>query len=90
MSASRESAARWRMGDSFPLTPALSRREREERTPPFANSNAKALQALADFLPLPEGEGRGEGKGRAPQIRPGSSSRLSSDRAQIDLSLRHA
>ncbi len=48
----------------FPLTPALSRREREERIPLPANRNATALRALTDFLPLPAGEGRGEGERR--------------------------
>ena len=48
----------------FPLTPALSRREREGRTPLPADKNATALRALTDFLPLPAGEGRGEGERR--------------------------
>jgi len=48
----------------FPLTPALSLREREQRSPRSADRNATALRALADFPPLPAGEGRGEGEGR--------------------------
>ena len=46
----------------FPLTPALSLRERERRIPLSADRDATALRALADFLPLPAGEGRGEGE----------------------------
>jgi hypothetical protein len=48
---------------SFPLTPALSRREREDRRP-----RAHTLGALGNLvkpnatLPLPRGEGRGEGE----------------------------
>ena len=52
-------------GVPFPLTPALSLREREERSPRPASHNATDLRALTDFLPLPEGEGRGEGECRA-------------------------
>ena len=44
----------------FSLTPALSRWEREERSPRQADAGSIRLpDALADFLPLPEGEGRG-------------------------------
>jgi len=46
----------------FSLTPALSRWEREERTPSSADQNATAPRTLTDFLPLPAGEGRGEGE----------------------------
>jgi len=54
----------------FPLTPALSRRERENRIPRSADRDAAAVRALADFPPLPAGEGRGEGEGstQAPQV----------------------
>jgi len=69
MSASWNVFARWQEADAFPLTPALSRRERGERIPLTADTDAKALQALADFLPLPEGEGRGEGEGRVRPFR---------------------
>ena len=51
----------------FPLTPALSLRERERRTPLPADRDAAALRALTDFLPLPAGEGRGEGERRVVQ-----------------------
>src|SRR5437899_8778723 len=48
---------------SFPLTLALSRREREHRTPrcdePRRPGLAKTRRAI---LPLPKGEGRGEGE----------------------------
>jgi hypothetical protein len=46
----------------FPLTPALSLREREDRSPRSGCHDATALRALADFPPRPEGEGRGEGE----------------------------
>ena len=48
---------------AFPLTPALSLREREERLPCLRQSNARQLLAEwnAEF-PLPEGEGQGEGE----------------------------
>src|SRR5258708_1465970 len=48
---------------SFPLTPALSLGERENRSPVLPQS---AFPLCSDSritcLPLPEGEGRGEGK----------------------------
>jgi len=63
----------------FPLTPALSRGERENRIPSFVltrpplssmatETAAEAegcpnAERLAHFPPLPEGEGRGEGEG---------------------------
>src|SRR5229473_6117965 len=51
---------------SFPLTLALSRREREQRTPrwdePRRSGLAKARQTI---LPLPKGEGGVRGKGRS-------------------------
>ncbi len=39
-------------GRLFPLTPSLSLREREGRTPLSAIKDAPALRTLADFLPL--------------------------------------
>ena len=48
----------------FPLTPALSLRERERRRPVLHEVGALGLIARRHaILPLPEGEGRGEGKG---------------------------
>ncbi|MEN9575229.1 MAG: hypothetical protein RL514_3084 [Verrucomicrobiota bacterium] len=54
----------WRVlqHDTLPLTPALSRREREERSPLPTSTNAPEASTLADFLPLPAGEGLGEGE----------------------------
>src|SRR5207244_13115459 len=47
----------------FPLTPALSLRERENQGPRCNNSKGFGLSnALPTMLPLPEGEGRGEGE----------------------------
>jgi len=53
---------RGEMDRLFPLTPALSRREREGRIPLPVDRDAAALRALTDFPPLPAGEGRGEGE----------------------------
>jgi hypothetical protein len=48
----------------FPLTLALSLREREWLSTVWDYSlNAGHLRALPMALPLPEGEGRGEGEG---------------------------
>ena len=48
---------------AFPLTPALSLRERVKRGQSFDNSKHASLAgALAIILPLPKGEGRGEGE----------------------------
>jgi hypothetical protein len=50
---------------AFPLTPALSLRERESLRPTLEISNAlRHADRLATILPLPEGEGRGEGEPR--------------------------
>ncbi len=47
----------------FPLTPALSPREREQPGPALEHSYTAGLaDRLTTILPLPEGEGRGEGK----------------------------
>ncbi len=57
---------------TFPLTPALSPREREERSPRPGESMAVRSQSSTAsretrtaIPPLPQGEGRGEGKGIA-------------------------
>ena len=50
--------------DPFPLTPALSLRERENQGPRCANSKRLRLSnTLTMMLPPPEGEGWGEGEG---------------------------
>src|ERR1017187_8119560 len=47
----------------FPLTPALSLRERELPSQPHNISRRASLaETLAAILPLPRGEGRGEGE----------------------------
>ncbi len=47
----------------FPLTPALSLRERENQGPRCGNSKwVGSSKTLLMMLPLPEGEGRGEGE----------------------------
>src|SRR6266446_10290926 len=56
-------AAFWYSHALFPLTPALSLRERENQGPRYDNSKRLGLSdALPMLLPLPEGEGRGEGE----------------------------
>jgi hypothetical protein len=48
---------------SFPLTPALSPRERELRSPPRSDTGRpRSLDTQTQVLPLPKGEGRGEGE----------------------------
>jgi excinuclease ABC subunit A len=58
-------------GGSFPLSPALSLREREELPPPVSGSDTGAVRLTQRVgsspkrnasLPLPGGEGRGEGE----------------------------
>ncbi|MBI2928730.1 MAG: hypothetical protein HYY24_23960 [Verrucomicrobia bacterium] len=50
---------------AFPLTPALSRRERGQRQTGSEESKRPGHQEpLPDVLPLPAGEGRGEGEDR--------------------------
>jgi len=47
----------------FPLTPALSPRERENRSSVIGLSEALVLVESGNaWLPLPKGEGRGEGE----------------------------
>ncbi len=47
-----------------PLTPALSRRERENRRPPARKAGASSHTSMRTWtFPLPTGEGQGEGKG---------------------------
>src|SRR5436190_65134 len=65
----RSSVANWKtpalcnFPSAFPLTPALSLRERENQGPHCDNSKRLRLSnALPTMLPLPEGEGRGEGE----------------------------
>jgi hypothetical protein len=56
---------------SFPLTPALSLGERENRTQPLDKSEAsRSAPARETVLPLPEGEGRGENSPKNSRIEP--------------------
>jgi tetratricopeptide (TPR) repeat protein len=71
---------------TFPLTPALSPRERERRTPGFDESrradsseSSELAQTRPTVPPLPQGEGWGEGE-RPPATRPGLNS---TDRARL-------
>jgi hypothetical protein len=51
------------LGSPFPLTPALSPRERGQPGPVLEDSHTAGFaDRLTRILPLPEGEGRGEGK----------------------------
>jgi len=53
---------------SFPLTPALSPEERENRSPVLRQSAASLCsESGIRCLPLPKGEGRGEGEGEVRQ-----------------------
>jgi hypothetical protein len=48
---------------AFPLTPALSLRERETHTPPLEYTwRGRFANALTTILPLSKGEGQGEGE----------------------------
>ncbi len=54
---------------AFPLTPALSRGERENHSPPFggrergvSHMRVTKTQNIQMLFPLPAGEGQGEGK----------------------------
>ncbi len=48
---------------AFPLTPALSLRERERHSPRSLRAErVRVPDGLATVLPRPEGEGRGEGE----------------------------
>ncbi len=61
------SQAHWCCERCFPLTPALSLGERENRAPRFRQSGAPRLVAARDAVfPLPAGEGQGEGERDAP------------------------
>ena len=52
-----------RSNDPFPLTPALSLRERENRSRRVGEFGALGLfERRPAWLPLPEGEGWGEGE----------------------------
>src|SRR6185369_1203019 len=54
----------WNSNAPFPLTPALSPRERENRSPVFRQSPTPLCSESRNAcLPLPKGEGRGEGEG---------------------------
>ena|SRR5947207_564508 len=54
---------RWIIGLQFPLTPALSPRDRENRRQSVGESYVSPMFEGRDALhPLPAGEGRGEGE----------------------------
>ena len=73
---------------TFPLTPALSLRERENQEPRCDDSKWLGFtNTLPMMLPLPEGEGRGEGE-RSVRIPENcdSSNRLPNDEIRITFS----
>ena len=53
---------------AFPLTPALSLREREDSLQRWEISGVTFANALPRILPLPEGEGSGEREQDAPRL----------------------
>ncbi|MBI2947114.1 MAG: hypothetical protein HYY23_05675 [Verrucomicrobia bacterium] len=56
-------AVTWSNQASIPLTPALSRGERENASPPVDHlAAASGSPTLESISPLPEGEGQGEGE----------------------------
>jgi|SRR6185369_9031523 hypothetical protein len=58
-----EFAINWPATTPFPLTPALSLGEKENRFPVLRQSAAPlCFKSGITCLPLPEGEGRGEGE----------------------------
>ena len=62
--AGHETSATETSNSSFPLTPALSPRERENpRQLPLQSEGHQTIENRPPSLPLPKGEGRGEGEG---------------------------
>src|ERR1035441_1677488 len=67
----RSSGTRNPLDVVFPLTPALSLKEREKLWQRIGQPGASSIfERRAVMLPLPEGEGRGEGEQAAPCARP--------------------
>src|ERR1035441_10069417 len=62
--ASGKNLTNWSVHGLFPLTPALSLREREDSRQSSGESGSIGeFEARTSRLPLPRGEGRGEGEG---------------------------